>query len=33
MMLALKKLKKDFICIYSDILISQKTLNKLFLKR
>ena len=33
MMLALKKIKKDFICIYSDILISQKTLNKLFLKK
>ena len=33
MMLALKKIKEDFICIYSDILISQKTLNKLLLKK
>jgi choline kinase len=33
MLLAMKKINEDFICIYSDILISQKTLNKLFLKK
>lgn len=33
MLLAMKKINQDFICLYSDILISQETLNKLFLKK
>ena len=33
MLLAMKKINEDFICVYSDILISQKTLNILLLKK
>ena len=31
MLLAMKKINEDFICIYSDILFSHETLNKLLL--
>ena len=33
MLLAMRKIDEDFVCMYSDILISQKTINKLILDK